>query len=181
MLSPYEQILLNKEGVVTTQVYRKENKKAVPWVSKIPKRYKRNTISGDLHISKKIASNFDIEIRAIKAKYNKTGYLQRFIESVIRDFITPLDKDESFIIPPNMFAAKKPFLLLEIPYCEQNEIASKRFIKKFHQFTGDKYDTVVKWLTKKVKSLFPLKDRNLYPSCKIYKGVCMQLRRNLHW
>ena len=52
------------------------------------------------------------------------------------------------------------------------EIASKRFIKKFHQFTGDRYDIAVKWLTKKVKSLFPLKDRNLHPSCKIYKGVC---------
>ena len=81
MLSPYEQILLNKEGVVTTQVYRKENKKAVPWVSKIPKRYKRNTISGDLHRSRKIASNFDIEIRAIKAKYNKAGYPRQFIEN----------------------------------------------------------------------------------------------------
>ena len=165
-------ILLNNEGVVTTQVYRKENKKAVPWVSKIPKRYKRNTISGDLHRSRKIASNFDIEIRAIKAKYNKAGYPRRFIGSIIRDFITPLDKDESFIIPPNMFEVKKPFLLLEIPYCEQNEIASKRFIKKFHQFTGEKYDIAVKWLTKKVKSLFPLKDRNLHPSCKIYKGIC---------
>ena len=72
-----------------------------------------------------MASNFDIEIRAIKAKYNKAGYLQRFIESVIGDFITRLDKDESFIIPPNMFAVKKLFLLLEIPYCEQNEFASK--------------------------------------------------------
>ena len=71
-----------------------------------------------------------------------------------------------------MFAAKKPFLLLEIPYCEKDEIASKRFIKKFHQFTGDKYDIAVKWLAKKVKSLFPLKDCNLHPSCKIYKGVC---------
>ena len=30
----------------------------------------------------------------------------------------------------------------------------------------------VKWLRKKVKSLFPLKDRNLHPSCKIYKGIC---------
>ena len=109
MLSPYEQILLNKEGVVTTQVYRKENKKAVPWVSKIPKRYKRNTISGDLHRSRKIASNFDIEIRAIKAKYNKTGYLRRFIESVIRDFITPLDKDESFILPLSMFEERNRF------------------------------------------------------------------------
>ena len=45
-----------------------------------------------------------------------------------------------------MFEVKKPFLLLEIPYCEQNKIASKRFIKKFHQFTGGKYDMAVKWL-----------------------------------
>ena len=170
---PYGQILLNNEGVVTTQVYRKENKKGAPWVSKIPKRCKRNMFSGDLHRSRKIASNFDIEIRAIKAKYNKAGYPRRFIKSVSRDFITPLDKDESFIIPPNMFVAKKPFLLLEIPYCEQNEIASKRFIKKFHQFTGDKHNIVVKWLTMKVKSLFLLKDRNLHLSCKIYKGICV--------
>ena len=56
------------EGVVTTQVYRKEYKKAVPWVPKISKRYKRNTISRDLHRSRKIAS--------IKAKQNKAGYLQ---------------------------------------------------------------------------------------------------------
>ena len=61
-------IILNNDGVVTTQVYRKENKKTVPWVSKIPKRYKRNIISGELHRSRKLASNFDIEIRAIKAK-----------------------------------------------------------------------------------------------------------------
>ena len=116
---------MNNEGVVTTQVYRKENKKAVPWVSKIPKRYKRNTISRDLHRSRKIASNFDTEIKAIKAKYNKAGYPRRFIESVIRDFITPLDKIESFTIPPNMFTVNKQLLLLEILYCEQNEIASK--------------------------------------------------------
>ena len=40
------------------------------------------------------------------------------------------------------------------------------------QFTGKKYDMAVKWLTKKVKSLFLLKDCNLHPSCKIYKGIC---------
>ena len=71
-----------------------------------------------------------------------------------------------------MFQVRKPFLLLEIPYCEQNEIASKRFIKNFHHFTGGKYDMAVKRLTKKVKSLFPLKDRNLHLTCKIYKGIC---------
>ena len=62
--------------------------------------------------------------------------------------------------------------MLEIRYCEHNEIASKQFTKKFHQFTGEKYDIAVKWLTKKVKSLFTLKDWNFHPSCKIYKGVC---------
>ena len=120
----------------------------------------------------KNSTNFDIEITAIKAKYNKAGYRQRFIKSVIQDFITPLDKDESFIIPPNVFAVKKLFLLLEILYCEQNEIASKWFIKMSHQFTVDKYDIAVKWFTKKVKSFFPLKGRNLHPPWKIYKGVC---------
>ena len=53
-----------------------------------------------------------------------------------------------------------------------NEIASKQFIKKFHQFTGEKFDIALKWWTKKVKSLFPLKDLNLHPSCKIYEGIC---------
>ena len=71
-----------------------------------------------------------------------------------------------------MSAVKKPFLMLEIRYCEHNEIASKQFTKKFHQFTGEKYDIAVKWLMKKVKSLFTLKDWNFRPSCKIYKGVC---------
>ena len=73
-------IILNNEGVVKTGLHRKENKKAVPWVSKISKGYKRNTISGDLHRSRKIASNFDIEIKAIKAKCNKAESSQRFIE-----------------------------------------------------------------------------------------------------
>ena len=58
-------------------------------MSKIPKTFKQNTISGDLERSRKIASNLDIEIKSIKVKYNKTAYPGRFIESVIRDFIIP--------------------------------------------------------------------------------------------
>ena len=69
-----------------------------------------------------------------------------------------------------MFQVKKPFLLLEILYCEQNKIASKRFIKKFHQLTEEKY--IVNWLTKKLKSFFPLKDCNLHQSSIHYKGIC---------
>ena len=107
--------------------------------------------------SRKIASIFDIEIKAIEVKCNTAEYLQRFIESVIRDFITPTDRDESFIIPPNILAVKKPFLLLEIPYYEQNEIASKQFTEKFYQFTGDKYDITVKLVNEKNKITFSIK------------------------
>ena len=92
--------------------------------------------------------------------------------SANQGFITSLDNDELFIIPPNMFKVKKPFLPLEIPYCDQSQIASELFIKKFNQFTVEKHDIAVKCLTKKVKLLFPLKDCNLHLSCKIYKGVC---------
>ena len=52
--------------------------------------------------------------------------------------------DDSFIIPPDMFIEKKPFVLFEIPYCEANEIVLKRFLKKFHTFTEDKYDSAIK-------------------------------------
>ena len=36
--------------------------------------------------------------------------------------------------------------------CQPNKIASKRFIKTFHQFTGEEYDIVVKWFKKKVRN-----------------------------
>ena len=35
-------IVLNNERVVKAQVYRKENKEPAPWISRIPKRYKRS-------------------------------------------------------------------------------------------------------------------------------------------
>ena len=42
--------------------------------------------------------------------------------------------DERFIIPPSLFGITKPFIFAEIPYCELNEIKSKRFLKKFDKF-----------------------------------------------
>ena len=67
------------------------------------------------------------------------------------------EDDVSVIIPPNLFDEKKPFLLLEVPYCEINENSSKYFIKSFYQFTNEKYDVAIKWITRKVKSLFRVK------------------------
>ena len=130
-----------------------------------------------MHRSRKTPSNFDIEIRVIKVKYNKSGYPRQFIESFIRYFITPLDKDESFIIPPNMFAVKKPFLLLEIPYYEENEITSKRFIVR----------SVYRWqiwycckmINKEGQTIFSIK-YSKFISVTQNLSRYMQLWRNLH-
>ena len=163
-------ILVN--DIYSTMVNRKSTKLPIPWSSKVPKRYKRNAIIGDLHQSKRISMNFADEVKHIKSKFLRADYPLRFVDSIIRNFLSENDVEESFIIPPNLFDEDKPFLLIDIPFCEKNESKSKDFIKKFHHFTNGKYRISIKWITKKVKSLFPLKDKNIYPACKIYHGLC---------
>ena len=60
--------------------------------------------------------------------------------------------------------------MVEIPCCEENENASKYFIRKFEGFTNQRYRIAIKWIIKKVKSLFKVKSKN--PSCVIYRGKC---------
>ena len=72
----------------------------MPWILKSPKHYKRNIILGDLHGLKRILSNFNTEIRAIKNKYGNASYLICFIRSVIKNVNTSHEDDVSVIIPP---------------------------------------------------------------------------------
>ena len=166
------------DGTISTEVYRKATKLPVPWNSKIPKRYKRNTINTELHRAYRISSNFAQEIVEIKAKVTKAGFPEKFTESVIRDFMQKISPPEynihgnDFIIPPGFFDLPKKFIMVELPFSTQNEIMSKQFLKKFHKFTDDKFNIVIKWNTRKIKSLFPLKDRNPHPANVIYQGVC---------
>ena len=84
--------------------------------SKTPKRYKRNTINGDLHRSKRISSNFDKEIPLIKEKFMKADYQLRFINSVVNKFQKGKEcGHESFIIPPSLFEITKPSYSLKYP------------------------------------------------------------------
>ena len=165
--------LTNINGTYKFNVYRKNTKLPSPWTSKTPKRYKRNTINGDLHRSKRISSNFDEEIPLIKEKFMKADYPLRFINSVVNEFQKGKEcGDESFIIPTSLFEIAKPLIFVEIPYCELNEIKSKHFLKKFHKFTNNSFRMVITWKTRNIRSLFPLKDKNDYKSCVIYKGDC---------
>ena len=53
----------------------------------------------------------------------KTDYLLLFINSVINEFEKGKEHgDENFIIPPNLFEITKPFISIEIPYFEFNEV-----------------------------------------------------------
>ena len=103
----------------------------------------------------------------------KVDYPLHFINSVINEFQKGKDGgDESFIIPTSLFEIAKPLIFVEIPYCELNEIKSKHFLKKFHKFTNNSFRMVIMWKTRNIRSLFPLKDKNDYKSCVIYKGDC---------
>ena len=168
--------LINKDGVHTTEVFRKTTKQPVNWKSRIPKRYKRNTINGDLYRSSKISCNIAKEISIIKTKYLNADYPIKFIDNVINQFQSAQEEknnNEEYLIPPFLFEEPKETIMIEIPYCEQNEITSKRFINRFQELTQNRYKVFIIWKTKKVRSLFNLKDPNPYPACKIYEGKCI--------
>ena len=71
-----------------------------------------------------------------------------------------------------IFNIPKSFILIELQCCQNNQIKSKHFLKKFHRFTKDRFEVAFKWKTRQVKTLFPLKDRSTHPSCVIQKGTC---------
>ena len=171
--------LINSEGKYITKVHRKQAKLPIHWSSKVPKRYKRNTITIDLHRAENISSNMNEEIKIIRNKFIKADYPNPFINSVINQYknksnreTQELDDNDDFIIPPYLFETEKQFILLKLPFCELNEQKSKDFIKKFNKFTNDSFRLAISWNTRKLKSLFKLKDKNLYPSCVVYYGEC---------
>ena len=36
--------------------------------------------------------------------------------------------EETFVIPPSLFETKKPFITIELPYCELIEVKSKHLL-----------------------------------------------------
>ena len=169
--------LHNKGGTYVTKVYRKEAKIPAHWSSQIPKKYKRNSIKVDLHRARKISANFKEEIKFIRNKFIKADFPLWFIHSVIKDFnnqqkIVQQNNGEELIIPSYLLEVQQTFLLLKLPYCEKNEAKSKDVIRKIHKFTNNQFRLAISWNSRKLSFLFRLKDKNLYPECKIYYGKC---------
>ena len=87
--------LTNINGAYIFKVYRENTKLPSPWTSKTPKCYKRNTVNGDLHRSKRISSNFQEEIPVIKKKFMEVDYPLSFINSVVNEFQKGKECDKS--------------------------------------------------------------------------------------
>ena len=156
--------LFNNKGNIATEIFCKTSKQPVHWSSRVPKQYKRKAVMGDLHRSKRRSSNFEMEIKAIQQKFQNTGYPPKSLSSVISQFLTP-KKNDLFIAARDLFEESQPFILDEILDCEEKYNASKYFIKTFEAFT-------IKWITRKIKSLFKVKRKVPHPSSVIYRGKC---------
>ena len=66
----------------------------------------------------------------------------------------------------------RSIVYIRIPYCLKNEHESKKFLIKLTNFTNDRFDFRIIWETKKLRSLFPLKDKVPHTSTVIYEGEC---------
>ena len=108
-------------------------------------------------------------IKVIKRKFRNADYPPKFLSRTIHQFLSHKNND-LFIIPYDIFKESEPFILVKIPYCVENENASKHFIKKFEAFTNHCYRIAIKWITRKIKSLFKVKSKNQHPFCVIYRG-----------
>ena len=143
-----------------------------PLTSETPIYYKRKTTKDNLHRSKRIFSNFDVEISLIKKKFIKDHHVLPSINNVINQYwMDKKDGDQSFIILPGLLEIAKNFISIQILYCELNEIKSKIFLKKFHKFSNNGFRIAIMWNSRNKQSSFPLKDKNHHELCVIYKGL----------
>jgi hypothetical protein len=153
------------------RVFHKPNKYPMHWSSQTPRRYKRNAIFCELHRAIMISDNFEEEVKLIRQRYVQAGFPYAFINDVIKNFkFSRLDR----IIPENFFNEKdeKPILRVRLPFCHRNETLSRLFLRKLRSFVGDSFNISIIWNTRKIRSLFPLKDKNHHPCCIIYEGLC---------
>ena len=104
------------------------------WTSKISVRYKCNAIIGKLHRAKKVASNFDMEIKLIVSKYTAARFLIRLVHSIIDNFDSGKD---NLIIPQWLFDERKAFII-HLPFSSSNESFVKTFVSKLNYFTNEK-------------------------------------------
>ena len=123
--------LVTENGEITMQVFSKSTKLPVHWSSKIPVRYKRNAITEELNQAKRIASDFNKELKRIRKKYQNAGFSLKFINETICNFESG---KEEMIIPEWLFDQRKTFSV-RFPYTlpqTRNLVTFYEKSRKFH-------------------------------------------------
>ena len=72
--------IINNKNNITTEVVGKTSKLPVHLLFRVSKWYKRNALIGDLHRSKRLSSNFEMEIKVIKRKFWNADFPLKFFK-----------------------------------------------------------------------------------------------------
>ena len=104
----------------------------------------------ELHRAKRIASDFNTELKRIRKKYRNVGFPLKFINETIWNFERG---KEEIIIPEWLFDERKTFSV-RFPYSPVNEKFSKVFTRKVENFTNDKVNVIIIRNPRKMQSLF---------------------------
>ena len=160
---------MRHNSAIIIKVYTRSNKFPVHWSSKIPLRYKRNAVTGEVHRANKIASNFSNETKKIKIKYLQAGFLIHVINDVFHRFNQ--QKDE-ISVPQWCFDDRKE-CMITLPFAPANEKFVKSFINKLETFTNYSIRFNIVWNTQKIKSLFNYREKVSHYSCIIYREICL--------
>ena len=168
--------IIQKTGIATTEVSRKDRKLPVHWTSRIPKWYKRNSIISDLNRALRSSRSLKDEIPNIRQKFLNADYSLRLINSVIKQFNCKLskksNKEDDYDLPSDFLEIKKEVIYTEVLYCKKNDTSSKRFLNKFHEISNYLYEIKIKWIHQKIRNVFRLKSKNSHLACVIYEGMC---------
>ena len=155
------------DGSYNTSVNR-NRKLPMHWSSKVPKKFKRNVINNDLHRASKISSNIIEDINEIRQKYKYADFPRKYVESVIKDFTEKQTNQSNTNDLPGQQV--KTFIPIQIPFCDKNEKLGRHFLTQLNKFTNNNFKFTIVWQTRKVKSLFQLKDKIKTKACVIYQG-----------
>ena len=100
-------------------VFKKPGKLPTHWKSEVPTKWKRNCISGALHRSKRISTDFDKDIKTLETSFINAGYLKRFISHTINNFLNDSPRDDNII--PNFLFEERKKVFIKLPFCGKND------------------------------------------------------------
>ena len=89
--------------------------------------------------------------------------------STLRSFQNMSLDDNDKLIPDYLFEERKKSHI-QIAHCANDDKICKKFIAKLNKFTNNNYAFSILWKTRKIKSLFSIKDKNIYHSNIVYEG-----------